>query len=97
MNKSHFEHALIAAILHIAVGLVTSNWIYGAFLVLGVFWSREHAQKQVKIANDTYTKLKDVPWYKGANMLEWSDDAKLDFAIPMIVSVVIAIVGSVIT
>ena len=86
MNKSHFEHALIAVILQVIFGLLTSNWFYGVFLAFGMFWSREHTSKQHDIAERDNVKLKELKPWEGTNIFVWSEDSRLDFIVPFVVT-----------
>ena len=93
MNKSNLEHAMMAAVLQLALGLATGNWFYGIALAAGLFWGREHAQKQDNIADARGVKVKDLEWYEGANMKEWSQDSVMDFATPVVTTILIAIIA----
>ena len=82
MNKSNFVHAGIAIFLKTLVFLVTHNPWYGFALAAGIFWSREHDQKQHNIAKQKRCTLKDLEWYEGGDMTKWSKDSLLDFFTP---------------
>ena len=93
MNKSNFVHALMAVVLQCVIALITGNWWYGVFLSAGLFWGREHDQKQHNIAEATGRKVKDLEWYEGANMTQWSKDSVLDFVSPVVASTILAVVA----
>lgn len=82
MNKSNFVHAAIALVLQAAILIITLNPWYGFALAAGIFWSREHDQKQHNIAKQKKCTLKDLEWYEGGDMTKWSKDSLLDFFVP---------------
>lgn len=92
MNQSNFVHAAIAFIMQAAIFIVTSNPWYGFALATGLFWGREHDQKQHNIAKQLGCTLKDLEWYDGADMTKWSKDSLLDFFFPFVATFVMAIV-----
>ncbi|PLC51855.1 hypothetical protein CR159_02240 [Pollutimonas subterranea] len=89
MNISNFEHVLYALLIQAAVWLLTRNWGLGAMLVIGVFIGREHAQREYNV--DGSSKL--TPW-EAFNVWDWSVDAQLDLALPVVAVVLVALVAS---
>lgn len=73
MNRTHFEHAAYAALMQIAVGLLTGDWLAGAAFGFAFFLGREHAQAQ-----DQY-RLGD---FRAFDVRRWSIDARLDLLFP---------------
>lgn len=90
INKSNILHGIIAVCMQIVIWAITMNPFYGAFLACGLFWGREHDQKQHNIAAATRRKVKDLKWYEGADMTKWSADSLLDFFVPFILTTSIA-------
>ncbi len=92
MNKSNVTHAAIAVLIQATVFVLTLNPWYGFCLAVGIFWGREHDQKQHNIAKQLKCTLKDLEWYEGADMTKWSKDSLLDFFTPFFVTLIAAIV-----
>lgn len=91
MNKSNFVHAAIALVLQAAILIITLNPWYGFALAAGIFWSREHDQKQHNIAKQKKCTLKDLEWYEGGDMTKWSKDSLLDFFVPFVATLASAL------
>lgn len=94
INKSNIVHGVIALVFQLVIGLLLHNWWYGFFLAAGLFWEREHDQKQHNIAAATNRKVKDLQWYEGADMTKWHLDSWMDFTVPFITTLAVAIVMS---
>jgi hypothetical protein len=92
MNESNFIHGAIALVIQAAVFIATLNPWYGFCIAAGLFWGREHDQKQHNIAKQQKCTLKDLEWYEGADMTKWSKDSLLDFFTPFFVTLIAAIV-----
>ena len=93
MNSSNFIHAALALMIQVAIGLVTGNWIYGALIAGGLFWGREHAQKQYNIAKQKHCTVKDLKWWEGGDMTKWSKDSLLDFITPSVLTIIVWIIS----
>lgn len=91
MNSSNFLHAFMGLVLQVVIAVITGNWWYGAFLAAGLFWGREHDQKQHNIAKNTNRTVKQLQWYEGADMTKWSQDSLLDFFAPFVTTIVAAL------
>lgn len=83
MLESSLTHALFALGLQIIVGIITQNWWAGGLAASAGFFMREHAQRQYKIAKGM--SIKELHPLVGADVLNWSLDAKLDFLVPTFV------------
>lgn len=90
MNSSNFLHAFMGLVMQLVIAVITGNWWYGAFLAAGLFWGREHDQKQHNIAKATNRTVKELKWYEGADMTKWSLDSLLDFFFPLVATVAMA-------
>ena len=88
MNKTHIEHLVIALVLQALVWLATGSLWLGFAFVFGLFLGREHAQREYKIGDPS--KLKG---YEALDFWRWSKDAKIDLALPVGVTLLIAILG----
>lgn len=91
MNMSNFVHATIAVIMQAAIYIMTLNPWYGFAVAAGLFWGREHDQKQHNIAKQLGCTIKDLNWYDGADMTKWSKDSLLDFFFPFVATFVMGI------
>jgi len=87
--RSALVHAAFALAAQLMVGLLTGNWWAGAALGIGWFWSREHAQRQYKLAAGISIK-RLAPW-EGMDVALWSRDAILDATVPTVVVLAVAI------
>ena len=89
MNKSHIEHLVAALVTQAVIWFATGSLWLGFAFVVGLFLGREHAQFE-------YT-LNDPPKIKRCKALafwRWSLDSKLDFILPVVVTLLVALVGS---
>lgn len=91
MNKTNVVHGVIGIVLQLALYIVTWNPWYGFALVTGIFWSREQAQKQHYIAKAKKCAIHELEWYQGGDMTRWSKDSLLDFFVPFVATLVIAL------
>lgn len=94
MNSSNFVHAGLAVMIQVGVGIATGNWLYGALVAGGIFWGREHAQKQNNIAREKMCLVKDLKWWEGGDMTKWSKDSLLDFFTPLCANILVLIIAT---
>lgn len=97
MNKTHFEHIVYAVLMQLPFGLFGYWWVGAAFSV-GFFVGREHAQAEeryIKSNGGVRTNAKLPPEFGALQPKLWSTDSILDFAVPAICVVLIAIAASV--
>lgn len=90
MIKSALIHAAFALVFQLVIGLLTGNWWAGAAFGIGWFWSREHAQRQYKLAAGK--SIKTLASWEGMDILRWSKDALLDAILPTIAVIAMAII-----
>lgn len=88
MNKTHLEHVAVAVVLQAVIWLATGSLWYGFVFVSGLFLGREHAQREYKTGDPS--KLKG---YEALDFWRWSKDAKIDLALPVGVTLLVAILG----
>jgi len=91
MNKSNLVHAAIALVLQAAISIITLNPWYGFCLAAGIFWGREHDQNQHNIAKQKKCTLNELQWYEGGDMTKWSKDSLLDFFVPFVATLAVAV------
>ena len=87
MNRSNWEHVVIALCMQLLVAVPTGNWWGGALLGLGFFAGREIAQRKYRIARDLGVEPRDVPEIEALHLTEWSRDQLLDL-IPATITVI---------
>ena len=68
-----FEHALVALIVQVAVGLTTRNWWAGALLACGYFIGRELAQAEYRWIEQFGAGLRaNAPWWAAFDSRVWT-------------------------
>lgn len=97
MNRSHIEHTIVAVWLQCIPGFLWNDWVTGAVLAAGIFWSREHAQAEYKWiqANGGVRANTKWPEFGALQPKLWSTDSILDFVAPALCVVLMAIAASV--
>lgn len=83
-------HGIFSAFF-VGIGFLIGNPWYGFVASIAFFWAREHAQKQDNIADSSGRKVKELKWYEGADMTQWSRDSFLDFFVPLMVSLILCL------
>lgn len=83
MNRTNFEHAIIATIFTLVGAFLGNAWV-GAAFAIGVFGGREHAQREKKLAKGGNVNGFAIEALK---VLNWSLDAKLDLLFPVVASI----------
>ena len=92
MNRSYIEHAVIAALLQLALWpLIGSAWAAGAIAV-AVFLGREVAQNEYRVANErgwAWGETMPVAWYEGV-WRGWTLKSVFDVLAPLAACALIA-------
>ena len=83
MNQTNFEHAGYAALMQLVIGLVTGDWFAGTCFGIAFFLGREHAQAQAKLGYTFKTT------FQAFDVRKWSLDAQLDLLFPVIATLLI--------
>jgi len=69
---SLFEHALVALLLQVAIGLMTRQWWAGAALACGYFLGRELAQAEYRWIEQFGHGLRaNMPWWGAFDLRVW--------------------------
>lgn len=89
MNKTNILHGVYAGVFQFLVGICTGNFWAGGLAAVLFFLGREVAQREYKLANGESVKTLK-PW-EGFDILKWGPDAKLDLAVPVVVTFLIFI------
>lgn len=88
MNRSNIEHLVAALIAQALIWLATGSLWLGFAFVSGLFLGREHAQREYEIGGSGKAKR-----YKALDFWRWSNDAKIDLALPVGATLLIAFLG----
>jgi hypothetical protein len=91
MNKTNFMHALYGLVIQGILYAITKDPFMGAVAVTALFWGREQAQQQYKIAKATGRSVSTMSWKDGGDMTKWSRDAVLDFLFPTVATFGVAL------
>lgn len=78
MNKSNFEHLIVALIIQAIVAMLTGDWWLGAAFASGIYIGREHAQREYEIGNPL-----NLVGYEALDFWRWCRDAQLDLLFPL--------------
>lgn len=93
MNASNFAHGALAVAAQLVVALIAAavgadlftGALLGAMLAVGFYWGREVAQAERKAGG--------TPWWIGFDIRLWSEDARLDLAVPVAVCTAVCAVA----
>lgn len=88
MVGSSLFHGAVAVIIQGLCYILFKDWFVGIAVSTALFYGREHAQAQYKLADGK--SIKELEWSVGANPLEWNLDSKLDVAIPIAMTTSVA-------
>ncbi|MFZ4537879.1 hypothetical protein [Propionivibrio sp.] len=78
MNRTNFEHLVLALILQAIPGFLWGDWIIGAIFASAVFLGREHAQREYHIGDPS-----KLVGYEALDFWNWKLDALLDLFMPV--------------
>ena len=87
MNRSHIEHTIVAVWLQCIPGMIWGDWIIGAVLAAGIFWSREHSQAEYKWIRANGGKRLWIAPLMALDVRQWSLDSWLDALVPTLATV----------
>ena len=78
----------------LAIQLLLSpfSWWAGALLAAGFYLGREHAQAEYRVIQKFYDgKRANMPWYGGFEPRGWDMKSMLDWILPTVITMTIAI------
>ncbi len=78
MNRTNFEHLFVGLVIQCLIWLVSGHWYTGALFVTGLFFGREHAQREYLIGNPI-----NLVGYEALDFWRWDLDEVLDLAFPV--------------
>lgn len=87
MNRSQLEHTILAVWLQAIPGVIWGDWIIGAVLAAGFFWSREHTQNEYKWIQANGGKRTPIAPLMALDIRKWSKDSILDAVVPTVATV----------
>lgn len=95
MDFTPLIHALIAVTAQLAVGKLTGNWWLGGAAAC-IWWiAREHTQAEYRVIYSYYSnKRANAPWWCGFEPRAWTLDGLLDWIIPIMAVVAVAVFAS---
>jgi hypothetical protein len=93
----YFEHAIIALIIQVIVGLATRNWWAGAAIASGYFLGREIAQAEYRWIEQFGDGLRaNLPWWGALDPRAWArSDQVADWLGPLVINVTVAIAAQI--
>ena len=83
MNRTNFEHAVIAMIFTL-LGYFLGSVEVGAAFAIGVFGGREHAQREYEIGDPS-----KLVGYEALDFWRWKLDAQLDLLFPVVTTLIL--------
>lgn len=92
MNKTNLMHGLYGLVIQGILYVITKDAFMGAVAATALFFGREQAQQQYKIAKATGKSVASMSWKDGGDMTKWSKDALLDFIVPTTCTFAVAFV-----
>lgn len=93
MNITHLEHAAIALVMQVVIGLLTGNLWVGAAFGAAFFIGREHAQAEeryIEANGGSRYHTPVAPEWAVFNLRWWDRDALLDWITPTVAVVIVA-------
>ena len=79
MNKTNFEHLFVGLAIQFVIWLLSNSWAAGAIFVTGLYFGREHAQREYLIGNPAR-----LVGYEALDFWRWELDEVLDLAFPVV-------------
>jgi hypothetical protein len=90
----NLEHSAYALLFMAIIGLLTGNWLAGACFGSAFFVGREHAQAEYRVIQKYYDgKRANMPWYGGFEPRGWDRKSMLDWILPTVITMTIAILS----
>jgi hypothetical protein len=86
-------HAVIAVGIQLLVGKLTGNWWLPAAVMSALYMGREHAQAEYRWIEKYGLGLRaNMPWYGGFTSRAWTRKSMLDWVLPLLATVALALV-----
>jgi hypothetical protein len=89
---NHLAHPVIALVMQAIIGLVSGDWWAGAAAGSFYFIGREYAQAEYRNIEHNYGgRRANMPWWGGCEPQAWTVKGLLDFILPSIAVIVVAL------
>lgn len=89
-----FEHSAYALLFMAIIGLLTGNWFAGACFGSAFFIAREHTQAEYRVIQKYYDgKRANMPWYGAFEARGWDKKSMLDWILPTVITMTIALLS----
>lgn len=92
---NHLAHPVIALVLQAIIGLVSGDWWIGAAAGSFYFIGREYAQAEYRNIEHNYDgRRSNMPYFGGLEPRAWTLKGVLDFILPSLAVVLVAVLRS---
>lgn len=92
---NHTAHSVIALVLQAIIGLVSGDWWVGAAAGSFYFIGREYAQAEYRNIEHNYNgRRANMPYFGGLELRAWTLKGVLDFVLPSLAVVLVALLRS---
>ena len=89
---NHLAHPVIALVLQAIIGIVSGDWWAGAVAGSFYFIGREYAQAEYRNIEQNYGGFRrNMPYWGGLEPRAWTLKGLLDFILPSIAVIVVAL------
>jgi len=86
---THIPPALLTQLLFSPLG-----WWLGALFAIGYYLGREMAQAEYRVIQEVYGgKRANMPWWGGFQRRAWNTKSILDWALPSIAVIIVALLA----
>jgi hypothetical protein len=91
----HLAHPVIALVLQAIIGLVSGDWWVGAAAGSFYFVGREYAQAEYRNIEHNYDgRRANMPYFGGLELRAWTLKGVLDFVLPSLAVILVALLRS---
>jgi hypothetical protein len=92
---SHLAHPVIALVIQVIVAIVSGDWWVGAAAGSFYFIGREYAQAEQRNIEANYGgRRANMPYFGGLELRAWTLKGVLDFVLPSLAVVLVALLRS---
>jgi hypothetical protein len=92
---NHLAHPVIALVMQAIIGLVSGDWWIGAAAGSFYFIGREYAQAEYRNIEANYGGYRrNMPYFGGLELRAWTLKGVLDFVLPSLAVVLVALLRS---
>jgi hypothetical protein len=92
---NHLAHPVIALVIQAIIGLASGDWWTGAVAGSFYFVGREYAQAEYRNIEHNYNgRRANMPYFGGLELRAWTLKGVLDFVLPSLAVVLVALLRS---